>query len=322
MQAVASKTPRPSPRRRSTAATAPPEPDLRLCDLIRGRSVRWASGPTSSTPATGGRCPSVSWRRAWSGGGPCSAGARAAWLTTSVSPSVTPWRSPTPSSAPWPRGSGWRRSTPSTPRAGQRRLAAAVARTGADVVRGRPSRPGGRGRRRGSSWTASSTGGRAGDATGGDGTARAGAGRRRPVVVGHDRPAQGGPLGPSEAAPHGRAAWRRTSSSTPTTGASTRCRCSTSTPRLSACCPRWWPVPASSSTTGSTARASGTSWATGRSRGSTPCRPSSRGWASPAPDETVPVGIRFIRSASAPLPVATADRFEASTGIPVSRPTA
>ena len=35
------------------------------------------------------------------------------------------------------------------------------------------------------------------------------------------------------------------------------------------------------------------------------------------PDETVPRGIRFIRSASAPLPVAVADRFEASTGIPV-----
>ncbi len=35
------------------------------------------------------------------------------------------------------------------------------------------------------------------------------------------------------------------------------------------------------------------------------------------PDETIPSGIRFIRSASAPLPVATADRFEASTGIPV-----
>ena len=35
------------------------------------------------------------------------------------------------------------------------------------------------------------------------------------------------------------------------------------------------------------------------------------------PDETVPSGIRFIRSASAPLPVAVADRFEASTGIPV-----
>jgi acyl-CoA synthetase (AMP-forming)/AMP-acid ligase II len=35
------------------------------------------------------------------------------------------------------------------------------------------------------------------------------------------------------------------------------------------------------------------------------------------PDETVPCGIRFIRSASAPLSVAAADRFEASTGIPV-----
>jgi acyl-CoA synthetase (AMP-forming)/AMP-acid ligase II len=37
----------------------------------------------------------------------------------------------------------------------------------------------------------------------------------------------------------------------------------------------------------------------------------------PRPDETIPGGIRFIRSASAPLPVAAADRFEASTGIPV-----
>ena len=37
----------------------------------------------------------------------------------------------------------------------------------------------------------------------------------------------------------------------------------------------------------------------------------------PGPDEMVPGGIRFIRSASAPLPVATADRFEANTGIPV-----
>jgi len=35
------------------------------------------------------------------------------------------------------------------------------------------------------------------------------------------------------------------------------------------------------------------------------------------PDETVPSSIRFIRSASAPLPVAVADGFEASTGIPV-----
>jgi oxalate---CoA ligase len=35
------------------------------------------------------------------------------------------------------------------------------------------------------------------------------------------------------------------------------------------------------------------------------------------PDESVPRRIRFIRSASAPLPVAVADQFEASTGIPV-----
>jgi acyl-CoA synthetase (AMP-forming)/AMP-acid ligase II len=35
------------------------------------------------------------------------------------------------------------------------------------------------------------------------------------------------------------------------------------------------------------------------------------------PDESVPAAVRFIRSASAPLPVAVADRFEASTGIPV-----
>jgi acyl-CoA synthetase (AMP-forming)/AMP-acid ligase II len=34
-------------------------------------------------------------------------------------------------------------------------------------------------------------------------------------------------------------------------------------------------------------------------------------------DENVPAGVRFIRSASAPLPVATADRFEERTGIPV-----
>ena len=37
----------------------------------------------------------------------------------------------------------------------------------------------------------------------------------------------------------------------------------------------------------------------------------------PGPDEAIPAGIRFIRSASAPLPVAAADRFEAATGIPV-----
>ncbi len=35
------------------------------------------------------------------------------------------------------------------------------------------------------------------------------------------------------------------------------------------------------------------------------------------PDESVPSSIRCIRSASAPLPVAVADRFEAGTGIPV-----
>ena len=34
-------------------------------------------------------------------------------------------------------------------------------------------------------------------------------------------------------------------------------------------------------------------------------------------DENVPPGVRFIRSASAPLPVAAADRFEERTGIPV-----
>ena len=37
----------------------------------------------------------------------------------------------------------------------------------------------------------------------------------------------------------------------------------------------------------------------------------------PAPEERIPAGVRFIRSASAPLPVAAARRFEDSTGIPV-----
>jgi acyl-CoA synthetase (AMP-forming)/AMP-acid ligase II len=37
----------------------------------------------------------------------------------------------------------------------------------------------------------------------------------------------------------------------------------------------------------------------------------------PGSDETVPPGIRFVRSASAPLPPATLSRFEANTGIPV-----
>ncbi|HEY6472665.1 MAG TPA: AMP-binding protein [Acidimicrobiales bacterium] len=35
------------------------------------------------------------------------------------------------------------------------------------------------------------------------------------------------------------------------------------------------------------------------------------------PGETVPSGVRFVRSASAPLPVVTADRFEAATGLPI-----
>ena len=39
--------------------------------------------------------------------------------------------------------------------------------------------------------------------------------------------------------------------------------------------------------------------------------------ADPHPDEAVPARIRFIRSASAPLPAATLTRFEANTGIPV-----
>jgi len=39
--------------------------------------------------------------------------------------------------------------------------------------------------------------------------------------------------------------------------------------------------------------------------------------ANPDDDEVVPSHIRFIRSASAPLPVATSTRFEANTGIPV-----
>jgi len=39
--------------------------------------------------------------------------------------------------------------------------------------------------------------------------------------------------------------------------------------------------------------------------------------AQPGPDEAVPIGIRFVRSASAPLPAATLARFEANTGIPV-----
>jgi acyl-CoA synthetase (AMP-forming)/AMP-acid ligase II len=39
--------------------------------------------------------------------------------------------------------------------------------------------------------------------------------------------------------------------------------------------------------------------------------------ATPDVDEVIPSRIRFIRSASAPLPVATSTRFEANTGIPV-----
>jgi acyl-CoA synthetase (AMP-forming)/AMP-acid ligase II len=39
--------------------------------------------------------------------------------------------------------------------------------------------------------------------------------------------------------------------------------------------------------------------------------------ATPDPDEVIPSRIRFIRSASAPLPVATSTRFEAKIGIPV-----
>jgi acyl-CoA synthetase (AMP-forming)/AMP-acid ligase II len=39
--------------------------------------------------------------------------------------------------------------------------------------------------------------------------------------------------------------------------------------------------------------------------------------ADPEDDEVIPSGIRFIRSASAPLPIATSTRFEANTGIPV-----
>lgn len=36
-----------------------------------------------------------------------------------------------------------------------------------------------------------------------------------------------------------------------------------------------------------------------------------------APEERVPPGIRFVRSASAPLPVVTLERFERATGVPV-----
>jgi oxalate---CoA ligase len=36
-----------------------------------------------------------------------------------------------------------------------------------------------------------------------------------------------------------------------------------------------------------------------------------------APGEHVPSAVRFVRSASAPLPVAAADRFEAATGLPI-----
>jgi oxalate---CoA ligase len=39
--------------------------------------------------------------------------------------------------------------------------------------------------------------------------------------------------------------------------------------------------------------------------------------ADPGADEIIPARIRFIRSASAPLPIATSSRFEAHTGIPV-----
>jgi acyl-CoA synthetase (AMP-forming)/AMP-acid ligase II len=39
--------------------------------------------------------------------------------------------------------------------------------------------------------------------------------------------------------------------------------------------------------------------------------------AEPAADEVIPSGVRFIRSASAPLAVATEERFEMNTGIPV-----
>ena len=42
--------------------------------------------------------------------------------------------------------------------------------------------------------------------------------------------------------------------------------------------------------------------------------------ADPGPDEVIPPRLRFIRSASAPLPVATLRRFEQATGVGKRRP--
>ena len=50
-------------------------PDIALCDLIRARSVLLGDRAYLEHARDDGmRCPSVSWRRAWTGGGPCSAG--------------------------------------------------------------------------------------------------------------------------------------------------------------------------------------------------------------------------------------------------------
>ena len=257
-----------------------------------------------------------SWRRAWSGGGPCSGEPGPGCRRRSVSPSATPWRSRTPFSGPWPPGSGWRRSTPSMPWGGSGGLAAACAHRRGRRGGGSPAgRLGERVGRVGDRLEHLDT---AGHAAGGDGTAARRRRGGRPVLFGNHRGAQGRPLGPGASCstrPAARVAPR--SSTADDRGfnplplfhinaevvglLSTLVAGSVPRPRR--------PV--------SPQRLLGSHGPTGRSRGSTPSRPSSRAWALSGSDETVPDGIRFIRSASAPLPVATADRFEASTGIPV-----
>ncbi len=142
-------------------------------------------------------------------------------------------------------------------------------------------------------------------------------GRHRALLVGHDRAAQGGPSRAVEAPAH-----------RPVRGGASRPHGGRPLLQLVAAVPHQRRgggaavvsrrrVCVSCSTTASTARDSGSS---SRERRVT--------WINAVPaiisrladvrrDEQVPAGVRFIRSASAPLPVVAADRFEERTGIPV-----
>ena len=320
MQAVAPTAPVPSPALRQVDSRSRPEPDL-APERSSSAAARCAgrSGLRRARPERA-RCPSASWSGAWSTGGPRFGGGpgRAA-SPPSVSSSATRWRSRTPSSGRWPPASGWRRSTPPCRVGGSGGLAVGRWRGPAWTwcVADRPA-PADMRPRLGRAASPRAPGRRARHATRGDRAPACRRRRRRPVVVGHDGHAQGGPVEPGASCSH-------------------TARCVASHLELGSEDRGFNPLPLfhinaevvgllSTLVAGSCLVLDDRFHRTGfwdlmgqpldhvdqrRARHHLAL------WRAPGRTRPCPAGIRFIRSASAPLPVAAADRFEASTGIPV-----